>query len=1821
MNSCRMILRIFLTLIVMLSFMSSLAYAAKVDPKPATMKSVGGVVTPPSSLKAAGPTTPIDKDANDLYDIAAKSAARFHKPGGPLKQGLSGFLTEGFETSVPPSGWSQIITNSSYTWSQSSDYVHTGTYSANVPWDYSQDEWLITPALNFTGSSAANLKVSFWFNMSYYWSVTPYNNYNIEVWISTDGGATFPTQLWNSDTYGLFSNFTWYEATVGLSAYATETNVKLAWRFVGDDDADGSIDDIYINDDGAAIGRCCYDAGASCADNTQAECTALGGNWDGTKTCSEPCPLPGVGDDCSNPIVVYLPIQLPYTDAGQTTCGRGADYVGMTCLGSYDGGEDIVYKLDVASTTNVKFTFDPKGTTWTGFAINTSCPPAGTCLLKSTSSSGSARTAVALLAPGTYYLIVSTWPTPDCIADFDLTMETISAVANDNCASATAIGDVTNLAFSTLAATFDGPGGDIVGPNIWYRYTATCDGVGTASLCGSGYDTKVRVWDGGTCPPTVVVGYNDDACGLQSSATFACVAGNQYLIEVGGYTTAAGDGFLSTSCALPPPNDNCVDVTPATLALGTPLVFTGNNAGATNDCSIFAPDAEVWHAFTTTECMTVTVDYCGTSPVFGNIYIALVNGCPCGSYILASSYNFTTCPDGNGTMIYKNLPAGTYYIPVLNDPAYDANGPYTINVNGAECLPPPPNDECADVTPVVLTKGVPVTFTGTTLGATVGSDCSGFSDYANVWEAFTIDFYANVTLDYCGTSPAFEDAWLNLALGCPCTEFTPGATYSFCGDGNVTMTWSGLAPGTYYYPVMNDPDYYSDGPYTIHVVANVLTDFCAAGATTCDEFISNVTVGSINNTTDCGLVGGYSNYTALSTNLVQGASLPISVENGYPYTSDQCGIWVDWNNDFVFEEVVVTGTPGEGPYTGTITAPCDATPGAKRMRIRITYTGTVSPCGTASYGEVEDYTINVLPNLTVTCPGNSSPLVCALDPITIDGFGATAANGNLTSVTVNGIPLDPNPGSFTFTPVEGANNLTLVATDACGATASCVTIVTVTLNQPPVATCPGNSAMLVCNLDQICIPGFGASDPNGNLTSVTVNGLPLTEGQVCFTPVVGANVLTLTATDACGLVATCATTVTVTLNQPPVADAGSDLSVFQCVPTQVCIPASCADPNENLTTCQLVSAVGTYNGTNICFTPTVGGNYAFILKATDACGLTDYDTSVVTVTFDQAPVFTVCPGSPTEIPVVWGTTLNGDVDAIDPDALPDPLEYTLISFDGPITGGLFEVDNVTGAYSWPTVFGDLAYTGEFNVSIEVSDGCKADTCNFNVFMTHHAHQNVEVAKLHDVIQGHYAYVPVNINTAGTLIGGFDLLIGYDASALTLSEILPGAQITAPTLWEYFTYRFGATGNCNGPCPSGLVRIVAIADINNGFPHPVDAAYLLNGTVAVLKFLVTNDRTYECQFVPLGFYWIDCTDNVLSSKNGQQAYIADQIWYYTGDDYPLEEVIRLDNLADGTVWGGYAGWKHTLDPNCLVAEQGKPMPLAIIDFYDGGIDIVCADSIDLRGDINLNGIANEIADAVIFTQYFLVGVTAFPEYNANSRQGAIAATDVNADGTPLSVGDLVYLVRVISGDALPYAKLSPFAQDVNVHYNGNVVATESNVNIGAALLTFKVGEDFKVTNLTNMTLDQKVTAGELKVLLYDISTKSIGSGLRELVSIEGQAQLVAVEVADYNGNMLTSKLDQAMLPTTFALGQNYPNPFNPETVIELALPTTGEVSLNIYNVAGQLVKTLVNGTTPAGYYQIRWDGRDAEGISVSSGVYFYKITTKDFSETRKMLLVK
>jgi phosphodiesterase/alkaline phosphatase D-like protein len=99
-------------------------------------------------------------------------------------------------------------------------------------------------------------------------------------------------------------------------------------------------------------------------------------------------------------------------------------------------------------------------------------------------------------------------------------------------------------------------------------------------------------------------------------------------------------------------------------------------------------------------------------------------------------------------------------------------------------------------------------------------------------------------------------------------------------------------------------------------------------------------------------------------------------------------------------------------------------------------------------------------------------------------------------------------------------------------------------------------------------------------------------------------------------------------------------------------------------------------------------------------------------------------------------------------------------------------------------------------------------------------------------------------------------------------------------------------------------------------------------------------------------------------------------------------------------------------------------------------------------------------------------------------------------------------------------------------------------------------------------------------------------------------------------IMSAQEDEFSIPTEYALSQNYPNPFNPVTTIAYALPKLSFVNLSIYNIKGQLVKTLVNEQQTIGYHTIQWNA-----VTVSSGIYFYKLTIENYTITRKMILLR
>lgn len=618
-------------------------------------------------------------------------------------------------------------------------------------------------------------------------------------------------------------------------------------------------------------------------------------------------------------------------------------------------------------------------------------------------------------------------------------------------------------------------------------------------------------------------------------------------------------------------------------------------------------------------------------------------------------------------------------------------------------------------------------------------------------------------------------------------------------------------------------------------------------------------------------------------------------------------------------------------------------------------------------------------------------------------------------------------------------------------------------------------------------------------------------------------------------------------------------------------------------------------GADVCENPVT-------VKVVDSCGAEALRSFTVTVT-NQPPVIACTNPAPT----VLGDVATGTVNSTDPDGGPGAPLYSVISFNGP---GVVTMNPATGVFTWPTVFNDANYLGTFELCVSVTDGANlcpaspsnADTCCMQVTVVW---GKVVIEKVHDQIQGQFTDVDVMLGT-NYPIGGFDLLIFYDASALSLQKVDPGAFITNDMAnggcrWEYFTYRFGANGNCGSACPSGYVRIVAMAETNNGDNHPQCFTNYpgpgIDSVVAKMRFLVSNDRTLECQYVPITFWWVDCGDNSFSNVKGDSLIISRYVYAYGGFDGPYYHIESFD-----PVFPTNAGAQEECDTH---NQPGKPNTWRVIDFFNGGVDIVCADSIDARGDINLNGLSYEIADAVMFTNYFVYGFSAFQGHTAGSQ----AASDVNADGLSLSVADLVYLIRVLVGDAMPYPKTTALEVIVT---SGDGVYTANGVEVGAVAMTVK-GEVEPELLALNMDMRYAYENGITRIIILPqyAGQSSISGFTGDFVRVQGE--LVSFEAATILGQPIAAKLT----PKAYALSQNYPNPFNPSTNIQFALPVAGEYTLTIYNVNGQTVKTF-SGNAEAGWQTVVWNTSET---NVASGVYFYRLNAGTYSSVKKMVLLK
>jgi hypothetical protein len=366
--------------------------------------------------------------------------------------------------------------------------------------------------------------------------------------------------------------------------------------------------------------------------------------------------------------------------------------------------------------------------------------------------------------------------------------------------------------------------------------------------------------------------------------------------------------------------------------------------------------------------------------------------------------------------------------------------------------------------------------------------------------------------------------------------------------------------------------------------------------------------------------------------------------------------------------------------------------------------------------------------------------------------------------------------------------------------------------------------------------------------------------------------------------------------------------------------------------------------------------------------------------------------------------------------------------------------------------------------------------------------------------GEYRNVDITMNSqpGEPAYGEFNLTIKYNPAELTPVWASYGPWFLSCG-WEYFDWQVD----------NGLLRMQFKADMPNGNIHPSCYLNQYNGILATLRFLVESEQTNPCYNFTVDFFWDSCGANAFASSNQDTACVANAVTslFNFGQDYSTP-------VSLNTIQG--------LPQSCLAGPIAGKTPVRSIDFISGGVQIQCVDPFDRRGDVNRNGVANEIADYVFFTNYFLYGLDVFnmtpPEY----LNDYIAATDVNADNKTLTFADLVYLWRVIEGEVLPIPDKSKpvkfsaqFVQDVNA----KVVSVSCTDSLAGAAFVFRghiVPTSLLPPEVPFWFAD---SSGFTRVLFYPATPKTTyGSG--SWFSYTGDGILTNVSTGDWSNDDVT-----------------------------------------------------------------------------------------------------
>jgi hypothetical protein len=354
--------------------------------------------------------------------------------------------------------------------------------------------------------------------------------------------------------------------------------------------------------------------------------------------------------------------------------------------------------------------------------------------------------------------------------------------------------------------------------------------------------------------------------------------------------------------------------------------------------------------------------------------------------------------------------------------------------------------------------------------------------------------------------------------------------------------------------------------------------------------------------------------------------------------------------------------------------------------------------------------------------------------------------------------------------------------------------------------------------------------------------------------------------------------------------------------------------------------------------------------------------------------------------------------------------------------------------------------------------------------------------------------------------------------------------------------------------------------------------------------------------------------------------------FTGENFP--SFIRVDalDLDNRTIGNPISAGRRvflsaTGEPVYIIAINGStPLVEDFEDFiaFAGSFNsVVGGSNYNVQADLNDDGSIN-FADFILFASAFnrvaagkpaaTKPVIQTPGVNENAEFSLSLGSDRVVVGQTVTVNVSLAKAEALVG----YGFVLNYDADKFEFVSADPASKDLLKSTGGETPLFSSWPADGKVSVANAVIDGSAIngGGEVASLTFKV--------LREF---EGQVRFEIAEGVVFDPKQLSNQaviagvLDLQSTPTEFALLQNFPNPFNPETTIPYNLTETSDVSLQIYNVVGQVVRTLVAERQAPGRYQVRWNGADDRGVPVSSGIYFYKITAGKNQATQKLMLLK